>query len=73
MQSLITKSNTTLGVVQVEANLQERLSDCLHFRQVRAEATLTYDEMQRIAFITLELAFVTLEWVFSAVDKLVSG
>ena len=65
-----TKSNWTEGAVQVEANSQERLSDYLHFRLERAAEMPTYGEMQRIAFITFELALVTLEWTIAAAGKL---
>ena len=36
LHTIINKSNSTAGVVQVEANLQEQLSDHLHFRPDRA-------------------------------------
>ena len=58
---------------QMESNLQGKVSDHLHFRHASAVETLTYGEMQRIAFITLEFARVTLEWAFAAVENLVSG
>ena len=51
----------------------EQLSDHLRFRQERAVETVTNGEMQRIAFITLELALVTLERAFAAVYNIVSG
>ena len=41
------------GVVEVEANLQEQLSDQLHFRQDRAAQTLAYSEMQRDSVLDL--------------------
>ena len=67
------KSISMAGAVQVEANLQEQLSDHLHFRQPWTVEMLTYGKMQHIAIITLELALVTLEWAFVAVCELVSG
>ena len=67
------KSNSTAGAVEVEANLQEQDSDHLHFRRKQAADTLTGGEMQRIAFIILELALVTLQLAFADVDKLASG
>ena len=67
------KSNSTAGAVEVEANLQEQDSDHLHFIREWAAETLTCGEMQRIAFITLELARVTLQLAFAYVGKLASG
>ena len=50
---------------QVEAILQEQLSDVLHFTQERPAQTLAYGGMQRIAFITIEFALVKLAWAFT--------
>ena len=46
----INKSNSTANAVQVEANLQEQLSDHLHFRQERAVLTLTWQNIARVSF-----------------------
>ena len=67
------ESNSTASAVQVEANLQERLSDRLPLRQERLAETLAYGEIQRIAFVTPELALVTVEWALAAVAQLSSG
>ena len=44
------ENNSTAGAVHVEANLQEQLSDHLHFSQEMATEALTYGEMCSVSF-----------------------